>query len=404
MKPVKAIILIAIFFASTTARGQWTQLNLPDTLPLYSIYFVNDSTGFASSCDNNLSVWSSGGVYKTTDAGNSWDTLLSNQGYCRSSVFFVNENIGYSSGTNLIKTIDGGTTWFLPNLSSGLSSNFVYFINDSIGFINGYWSAPGPTIRKTTNGGISWSHSISFNPVSNITSLCFTSPQVGFAVGNDSAVVLKTTDGGANWNPVSTQYQLESVHFPSANDGYAVGFNGTIIHTNDSGNNWSQQVSGTTVNIHSIYCPSISTCYAVGDSGAILKTTDGGNTWIAQNSGTVQKLRSVYCTSSHCFAVGDSGVILKTVDGEVGFAENSASEQSTLIVFPNPANNELNIQINSIQTFHFTLYNSLGEKIIEQTLNNKSSTINLSAYSKGIYFYKMISDKSIIKTGKIIKQ
>ena len=74
------------------------------------------------------------------------------------------------------------------------------------------------------------------------------------------------------------------------------------------------------------------------------------------------------------------------------------------LLFPNPAASELNIQINSTQEFQFALYNSLGEKIIDKSLNNKTSSINLSAYSNGIYFYKIISEKNIIKTGKVIKQ
>ena len=75
-----------------------------------------------------------------------------------------------------------------------------------------------------------------------------------------------------------------------------------------------------------------------------------------------------------------------------------------LEIYPNPAFSLLNIQNNSAQLFQFTLYNSLGEKIITKSLTNKTSIIDLSDYSDGIYFYKLISDKQLIKSGKIIKQ
>ena len=85
--------------------------------------------------------------------------------------------------------------------------------------------------------------------------------------------------------------------------------------------------------------------------------------------------------------------------------ENSISNENVVSVFPNPSNSELNIQINSTQVFKFTLYNSLGEKIIDTILANRKTTIDLSAYSNDIYFYKLTSaDKNLIKSGKLIKQ
>ena len=73
-------------------------------------------------------------------------------------------------------------------------------------------------------------------------------------------------------------------------------------------------------------------------------------------------------------------------------------------VFPNPTGNELNIQINSSEIFHFILYNSLGEKIIDKPLLNKKSTVDLSSYSNDIYFYKLTYNEQLIKSGKIMKQ
>ena len=84
--------------------------------------------------------------------------------------------------------------------------------------------------------------------------------------------------------------------------------------------------------------------------------------------------------------------------------ENENSTENLASVFPNPSNNILNIQSNSTQPIQFTLYNSLGQKIISASLTNGKSTIDLTAYSKEIYFYKLTSVNNIIKTGKIIKQ
>jgi hypothetical protein len=57
-----------------------------------------------------------------------------------------------------------------------------------------------------------------------------------------------------------------------------------------------------------------------------------------------------------------------------------------------------------MQSIQFSLYNSLGEKIINKTLTEKINVINLSSCSGGIYFYKVIEQDNKITTGKIIKQ
>lgn len=82
----------------------------------------------------------------------------------------------------------------------------------------------------------------------------------------------------------------------------------------------------------------------------------------------------------------------------------SAQPKYSFSIFPNPTNGIFNIQNNSDQLLQFTLYNSLGEKIISQAFRNETSMIDLSAYPISIYFYRLTSDKYTLKTGKIIKQ
>jgi hypothetical protein len=68
---------------------------------------------------------------------------------------------------------------------------------------------------------------------------CFVNDNTGYAVGGANTVgrVLHTTDGGVNWIPQNsnTSNPLTSVCFVDANNGWAVGFDGTIIHTTTGG-------------------------------------------------------------------------------------------------------------------------------------------------------------------------
>ncbi len=85
-----------------------------------------------------------------------------------------------------------------------------------------------------------------------------------------------------------------------------------------------------------------------------------------------------------------------------GLHENENNPCCT--VFPNPFGNEIIIQNNSSQPIQFTLYNSIGENIIDKILSAKTNTINLTAFSNGVYFYRLSHENEIIKSGNIIKQ
>jgi hypothetical protein len=72
-------------------------------------------------------------------------------------------------------------------------------------------------------------------------------------------------------------------------------------------------------------------------------------------------------------------------------------------VYPNPVSNHLNIEFNSLQYCRLEIYNSIGEFIYNQTINAKSSEIDLSKFANEIYFLKVISNdgiaiKKILKT------
>ena len=49
-----------------------------------------------------------------------------------------------------------------------------------------------------------------------------------------------------------------------------------------------------------------------------------------------------------------------------------------------------------------TIYNSLGQTIIEQNINQSNATLSLENLNSGVYFYK-IASANTTQTGKIIK-
>lgn len=83
-----------------------------------------------------------------------------------------------------------------------------------------------------------------------------------------------------------TTANLNSVFFVNNNIGWAVGEEGTIIHTTDGGNSWNSQTSNTNSNLISVRFTDDSTGYInvwVMQEGQILKTTNSGETWVLLN-------------------------------------------------------------------------------------------------------------------------
>ena len=74
------------------------------------------------------------------------------------------------------------------------------------------------------------------------------------------------------------------------------------------------------------------------------------------------------------------------------------------IVYPNPTSDFISVVLPpQFKTGTLIIYNTIGQKMMEQTVVVNSPTISLKSLEKGMYFYKMESD-NFSKSGKIIKQ
>ena len=76
--------------------------------------------------------------------------------------------------------------------------------------------------------------------------------------------------------------------------GWAVGFGGTILRTENGGASWTAQTSGSSNPLWSVSMGADGRLgWAVGVRGTILRTENGGASWTAQTSGTSNDLYSV---------------------------------------------------------------------------------------------------------------
>jgi photosystem II stability/assembly factor-like uncharacterized protein len=150
----------------------------------------------------------------------------------------------------------------------------------------------------------------------DLRSTHFINERIGWAVGWNG-VILNTQDGGKNWvEQQKVKYTLYSIHFINEQVGWTVGWNGTILATKDGGDNWVEQKLKGKSTLFSIHFANEQKGWLVGKNGTIWTTQNGGETWGPQNSGVTSELRSIYFINEQKgWTVGGEGIILTTQNG-----------------------------------------------------------------------------------------
>jgi hypothetical protein len=123
-------------------------------------------------------------------------------------------------------------------------ANGVQFVNFSQGWVVGEAGASTEgAIWTTTNGGQNWTELDLPNKVV-FEAVNFVDATHGWAVGEGPLFQIYATTDGVHWVPQSTTglilSNLLGVSFVDDNNGWVVGSNGTILHTNNGGNSVPQ--------------------------------------------------------------------------------------------------------------------------------------------------------------------
>jgi len=177
-------------YRTSDGGNNWSRVDSSIYYGVHSFFIQNSTTGYASGYINNLS----GKVLKTTDAGLTWNVLLTSSGV--GHIKFLNNNTGFSAGQGVLKTTDGGQNWFRV-----LNNGNVFgmdFVNENVGFVTGSTSGTLITefIYRTTNGGVTW-NGLDFPSAGTMYGVKFFNANTGLVFGEYSSI-LKTYDGGGN--------------------------------------------------------------------------------------------------------------------------------------------------------------------------------------------------------------
>jgi photosystem II stability/assembly factor-like uncharacterized protein len=288
---------------------------------LYAVSFAGSDTGVAV---GNLINGVGAALLHTTDGGDSWIVRSELTTCCTLwDVEFTDGQTAYAVGATSLsagivrKTVDGGASWFNPllqapgNPPSTLARSLlsVSFVDSDTGWVVG-GSGGVPIIARSTNGGVNWVEQAAPSGTSILWDVDFVDAEQGWAVGNGRTIIA-TDDGGETWTTQLTgSGTLEAVEFLDPLHGWAVGVNGAL-RTIDGGATWTEVTVGVDPSLLDVEFLDAARGWIVGSAGTILATVDGGASWSVQDSGTDEDLYGLSVVdASRAWAAGNQGTIL----------------------------------------------------------------------------------------------
>lgn len=332
MQWILAALILCIGAGSMSAQS-WTQVTAPSAGDCYGGAFADSLNGVVATIvlgESGLTTE----IYRTSDGGASWSPAYSVPAAifgvvyaAPAKAFAVGNDPGCSCGA-LYASADGGSSWSLGKTFAQATPSLwsIDFIDASTGFVGG----DGGTLMKTTDGGATWTP-LTINTSGIIRSIQFVDAQHGYVVAAraDNALmgekVFKTTDGGTTWSEMAIPAMTPMVvHFITPQIGFVGGSSGgpAIMKTIDGGATWKKVTFGgdNTSYILSLQFTTPYVGYAsggrpspgAGTYGFIIETTDGGEMW-EQNATRSTTIRSLHFPEETTgYAFGDGGVVLQT--------------------------------------------------------------------------------------------
>ena len=406
MKSIITIIVI-VFMTFTTLHAQWHEVKSPTSKTITDIHIVDSENGFMSCA--------SGTVLKTTNGGLDWQAFNTGISASFRSIFGIDKDTAYTAGISLYKSTNSCVSWAdYGGLGSSGSTIFdIHFLSPKTGFI-----IKSGKLYKTNDYGLNWDKV--YDKVYSNGNIIFTSQDTGYVVGGgidncdpgpcnfpfNRGAIIKTTDGGDSWQKLmffNDTLNIISASFIDNNFGYCFSSNNTIQKTEDGGLTWISINTGITGSISGGLFINKSIGFII-TGGQIYITKNGGMNWDLEYTVSDGGLFEIGNSNKMVVAGGTNGLIcVRNLDDITNNKQSEYFNSKEVIIYPNPANSYVTIQLNkNAGTHEVQIYSQTGTLVKSEQFEGASCIINLTGLKSGLYFYKLTSSNTLIYTGKLV--
>ncbi len=239
--------------------------------------------------------------------------------------FDQNYIIGETQNGGLTRTSNNGNNWYYNSLNGINQNENVAWVAPIIHHpdISGTYYVARQKVYKSTNNGVSWTAiSTDINGTSAVTELAISESNPSVMLASSGSKVFKSTDGGINWTNINNglpNKSVSSIYIHPDDESFFIvsffGLGGSKIYTSDnSGSTW-RSINGdlpdTPVNDVFIYTEDNAhpnTYFAATDIGVFVTKDDGVN-WIELAEGLPNTLvmHLDYSKLTHTLRAGTHG-------------------------------------------------------------------------------------------------
>jgi hypothetical protein len=344
------------------------------------------------------------------------------------SIYFLDEKTGWVVGPistaldnykSLILKYTEEHGWSEIPLGTDLPVNKISFINHDIGWISGgYSNRDGfqPLFMRSVDGGETWSKISGLNYL--INDFYFETKDHGWAVGEDKegrGVILETFEGGLVWEVVidTLSARLNALHFADGY-GWAVGENGLILkfgYTSTSDTIIPVILCNSTELNQPEYIETMSSedgvIYLVPSNEypdlKMIRETCIDSAEVYANTSAKLDLSEQPNGTYHLYARDKANNVSYPHIFEVlGVDTKDYYAKPTTSIYPNPTAEIINVQTSFPGPTSIVIMTMLGQEVYNEEMEGNSKQIDMTPFSKGVYFITVRSD-AWVRTEKVVK-
>jgi photosystem II stability/assembly factor-like uncharacterized protein len=234
--------------------------------PVTHVAFGTSRVGFATTAN--------GWIYRTTDSGASWRSVVGSAPKPMSAVTFVDEKTvvafgTYHDTTAVFRSADAGITW--SKAPSGMMMAFgIASLGPRLTLVVG----SGGSVLRGIDDGRAWAYVRHGLTHTMLNGVAIADSTTAIVVGNDGTL-LRSVDAGRTWMrmPTLTSMHLTAVAFADAHRGAAVGFGGALLVTDDAGLTWRVVPTSARNTLFAVLWRGPNELLAAGEGGIVLRVT-----------------------------------------------------------------------------------------------------------------------------------
>lgn len=400
---MKTLITILALTLYSGLHAQWYPVNSNTTENLNDILFVDSLTGYCVGGGDEYGFPEGNGVIlKTTDGGENWTTIFTQDSLAIQHIAIVEEN-NYTKLYGF--ALKNGASYLITTF---LSSQFQNWIVEAVSFrakdvqiydnVIYFMDETDQTLKVIQN-------SLVGDILADISIFYVINNAITYLNDNVDSVFVSPLDGNSvqysNALPSEmSQNQITYAQVASFDDTIVVKgtYPGLVTKSNNQGLDWTTHYLAPNFVSEII---SSQVLFGMDNLNRIQVTTNSGESWQIQDSLGV-KIRCLYFyTDNLGFAVGENGVIFKTTNGGgTTSLKDIKGLKKKIKIYPNPSGNKIKISLpEGIKVNNLYLTNYSGQKV--DNLSPNQEVINLSKFNSGVYFLVIETDEGM-QTKKIV--